>query len=289
MSDERDEALDALARAHGADPEELRREISLFRLALDADLTIAAAAADEGAPSVAADVLGADADVLPAFERRLRTRVAGLVRLRRPTRAPRRRVAAVAAAAGMLGVVGGAAIAATAVDHSGRTPSAAASSPGDLSPAQTLAVSQGGTLTYAAQHRLPTSTILAASGALQATLLPLMAQAPTDRPLATKLRSLLTSQRDALSSVPSPDAQIAAAIQSTNSLLTQLAAGPTAAPSVGPGSAATLPSRHGPAASAAPTATAAPTSVPSSNPAGPAPSGSLAVPPLRSSGVPGPG
>jgi hypothetical protein len=271
VSDERDDTLDALARAHGADPEELRREISRFRLALDADLTIAAAAADEGAPTVAADVLAAQAGGLPDFERRLRTRVAGVVRRRPATRrprAPRRRMAAIATAA-MLGVAGGAAVAATAVGHSGSAPAAATPSSSAVDPAQALAVSQADTLTYAAEHRLPTPTILAASGALRTTLLPLLAQAPHDRTLAAQLRSLLTTQRTALSSVASPDAQVAAAIGSTDSLLAQLAAGDVAATAT----AEPPPSAQVPAADAPPTNTPGPTSVPS----GPTPGPSLSV------------
>ncbi|HEY5335398.1 MAG TPA: hypothetical protein VIJ71_05185 [Mycobacteriales bacterium] len=292
MSDERDDTMDALARAQGVDPDELRREVSLFRLALDADLSIAAAAADEEAPTVAADVLGADSAALSDFERRLRTRVVDAVRRRHlthATRAARRRTAAVAAAAGLLGAVGGAAIAATAVTHSESRPSAVASSPADLSPAQTLAVSQADTLTYAAEHLLPTSTILAASGALRATLLPLMAQAPTDLSLASQLRSLLTAQRAALSSVPSPDTQIVAAIQSTNSLLTQLATGVTTLTPPRPGRASTAPSGVGSATSAVPTVAAAPRSGPSTDPSGGSPLVTLTAPPIGSSDVPGPG
>lgn len=279
MSDERDDAVDALARAHGDDPDQLRREISRFRLALDADLTIAAAAAEEGAPSVAAEVLAADVGSLPGFERGLRTRVAEAVRGRRPAhprRTPRRRGAAIAAAAGMVGLVGGAAIAATAVGSSGPAPAAVPASSTGLSPAQTLAVSQAGTLTYAADHRLPTPTILAASGALRATLLALMAQAPNNTTLASQLRSLLTSQRAALSSVVSPDPQVAAAIRSTDSLLTQLAAGATAAAPT-----ASTSSGPSPAAGVTPSPTSVALPPPSSSHAAPAPGPSLT--PIRSS------
>lgn len=278
MSDERDDALEALARAHGADPDELRREISHFRLTLDADLTIAAAAADAGAPSVAADVLAAQEAGLPDVERRLRTRVADVVRSRRhPSRpqAPRRRVAAIAVAAGLLGIGGGAAVAAATVGHVASSSSTASPSAGAVNPAQALAVSQADTLTYAAEHRLPTPTILAASGALRATLLPLLAQAPHDRTLAAQLRSLLTAQRTALSSVPAPDAQVVAAIGSTDSLLTQLTAG---------AAATTVPARGTPPA---PVPSAGP---PSGAPV-PGPSADLSVPraSVTTSGLAGPG
>jgi hypothetical protein len=284
VSDERDDALDALARAHGADPDELRREISRFRLALDADLTVAAAAADEGAPTVAADVLAAQEGGLHDFERRLRTRVRDAARVRRPasrpSRPPRRRAAAIAAA-GLLGVVGGGAIAAATVGH--LAPSHAAASPSStaVDPAQALAISQSDTLTYAAEHRLPTPTILAASGALRTTLLPLLAQAPHDRTLAAQLRSLLTAQRTALSSVASPDAQVVAAIGSTDSLLTQLTAG-VAAATQNPSSVQV------PVAGATAPASPDPTSVSSLSHPGPTAGLSVPKPSLTSSGLAGP-
>lgn len=281
MSDERQDALDALARSHGTDPDELRREVSRFRLQLDADLTVAAAAVDDGAPAVAADVLAAEARALPRFEQQLRGRVADLLRPRRG--ASRRRVVAVAATTGLVGVIGGAALAATAVGHSERATSVTAPASADLSPARTLAASQADTLTYAADHQLPTPTILAASGALRTTLLPLMAQAPRDGALASQLRSLLAAQRLALSSVPSPDAEVDAAIRSTQSLLTQLAAGTSIATALSPGPAAT-PSRR---ASASVPSTIGPSGVanPHTQPLGTATS----VAPVSSAGLPGPG
>lgn len=262
MSDEHGDRLDALARAHGADPEALRREVSEFRLALDTDLIVAAAAADEGAARVAADVLAANAGALPGFEHSLRRRVEAATRDRR--RRARRRVTAVAVAAGLAGVAGGAAVAAGAMRQPARPSAASTTSAPGAGPAQALAVSQGDTLTYAAAHRLPTPTILAASGALQATVLSLLPRAPRDGELAARLRSLLTAQRAALTSVGLPDAQVEAAIRATDALLARLAAGlPSAvprpqAPAPASGAPATTRPTTRPTTTPTPTATATP-------------------------------
>ncbi|HEX7355057.1 MAG TPA: hypothetical protein VF288_09530 [Mycobacteriales bacterium] len=237
--------LDALARRHGVDPSRLRDEVAGFRLALDTDLTLAAAAVGEDQPALAAEALAADRAALTGFEEGLRSTLADVARARRGAR--RRRVVGVAALAGLVSMAGTGALAATSWVHAPRPQVAAPAGP-SLGPAQRVAVSQADTLAYAAAHRLPTATVLAASQALQSTLVPLLPRAAHDPALSAQLRALLTEQRTALTSLPTPDAQVEEAIRAAESLLARL---PAVLPT--PGAIPTTVQPSGRASSRAPT------------------------------------
>lgn len=257
MDEERYEDIDALARARGVDPDELRREVSRFRLALDADLTVAAAAVAEGEPAIARSVVGADAAAVGPLEQRLLTGVRSALppRHRRPVRSARR-LAAVAFAAGLFGAAGGAAVAAVAVQQNNApatappapvsAPPARATTTTPQDPARVLAEGQAQLLSYAVANRLPADTISAAAGALRASLLPLVSAAQDDPALAGALAGLLKGEQQALAAVPAPNAQIAAAMAGADTLLGQLPAGTTPTPSfpapAGSGTAVVLPS-----------------------------------------------
>lgn len=253
MDEERNEDLETLARARGVDPQELRREVSRFRLALDADLTVAAAAVADGEPAIARSVVDADVLEVGRLEQRLLTGVRAALPARR--RRPGRRLAAVAVAAGLLGAAGGAAAAAVTV-HPAQPPAVGAravtsaepvrsadTAPQD--PVRVVAEGQARLLAYAVANNLPAGTIAAAAGALRATLLPLVSAAPGDPALADAVTGLLERERAVLAAVPAPDAQIAAAMAGATRLLGQLPArAATAFPrtaSSGPAAVAGLP------------------------------------------------
>ncbi|MCU1600034.1 MAG: hypothetical protein JWO22_743 [Frankiales bacterium] len=85
----------------------LLREVDSLRLTLETDLTLAAAAVENGAPQVAADIIDSDRDGLRFFEKRALEHVAELARpAKRRVRVPAAPFVAAAAVAGfLLGVV----------------------------------------------------------------------------------------------------------------------------------------------------------------------------------------
>jgi hypothetical protein len=91
--------LRALARREGLDPDDLLREVAEFRVALDAEMTVAAAAVDEGRPDIAAQALHGASGELGAWGGRL---------AQAPTpRRPVRGRLPIAVAAAVVGLVGG--------------------------------------------------------------------------------------------------------------------------------------------------------------------------------------
>jgi hypothetical protein len=250
----RDAEIEAVARAHGTDAQELLREVSAFRVALDADLTIAAAALDADAEAVARDVLDADRESLAGFEKRLLARVD---RDRHTTRRSRvtvsrrhrltgpRRTAVAATAAALVGLAGGAAFAATATDHdaASATPPVAhvptVQLTASASPSEVIADRQAITLQYAISQHASTATIAAAAAALHTTLIGLVSRAPSDPALAHQLWQLLQQERTSLVGLGSSDPAIAAALSQTEQLLRQL--GTQLSPSVLATASASLP------------------------------------------------
>jgi hypothetical protein len=105
------ERINAIAHDAHLPVEDVLREVADFRLALETDMIIAAAAADEGAPELLTDMLDGERAELATFHDRLLDRLADAaasdeVALRRdrrkPARQPSRYVAAAAAAFAIL-------------------------------------------------------------------------------------------------------------------------------------------------------------------------------------------
>jgi hypothetical protein len=247
------EELDRLARGAGDDPAELRREVSRFRLALDADLAVAAAAVDADAPEIAADVIDQERQAVRAFAGRLLARVGDAQSARAPAPRPgaghrhagRRsggagrhlaagpRTVAVAIAAVLVGAAGGAAL---AVQSSSSPAHPAAPSPAlgangvapagteGESPAQRLASAQAGVLAYAASKRLSPAMITSAADALRATVQPLLGEAAHNPGVARQLWQLLSAEETSLRASDLSIPAVAAALNSMAMMLAQLAA-----------------------------------------------------------------
>jgi hypothetical protein len=98
-----------IASSAGEPVQDVLREVAEFRLALETDLLIAAAAVDADATDVAAEIVDAERGELAAFERRVLDRIASSPPVRKPApvapRSTRVRLAALAAA--VVGLLGG--------------------------------------------------------------------------------------------------------------------------------------------------------------------------------------
>jgi hypothetical protein len=186
----------------------LLREVDSLRLTLETDLTLAAAAVENGAPQVAVDIIDSDRDGLAAFERRALGHVADLARpRRRRLRVPAAPFVAAAAVAGFLiGVV-----------------------PHLNQPTQTDATNASQASATDSYNKLVTATQLgesiqavAASNTLHAQLLAVVAQAQSNPGAALSALQLLTSEQNLLASVGTASPALARALAASQLLSSQI-------------------------------------------------------------------
>lgn len=193
-------AISAIAAANGESVRRLIQEVADFRLALETDLTIAAAAADSGAPAIAADVVEASRRELASLSRRAEggPRLAALPAPLRPiagqrrVRVPLAAVVGVAVAAALIGAAAGAGF----VDHPAPPPAAPGTAVLDL--AALAAAQQAGVLALAAHQHLSQAQVLAAATALHQRLQPLLANAAHDPDAARTALQLLGDEQQFL-------------------------------------------------------------------------------------------
>jgi len=219
--------LAELAAANGEDVQDLLREVADLRLALETDLTIAAAALDVGSAKVAGEILTGERRQLAVLRTRLqatRKRAAGdpgrtgTYRLRLPV------VVLVALAAALLGAAG-ATVAARHTTH----PTTTSSNQMALSAAQRYVA-----LALAADRRQPPE-IAAAADALQRSLRELLADASHHPAQAQAAWQLLRGERSLLRHDGAPASPaLAGALHETESLIATLP------PGVGPGAAGSV-------------------------------------------------
>lgn len=219
--------LAELAAANGEDVQDLLREVADLRLALETDLTIAAAALDVGSAKIAGEILTGERRQLAVLRTRLqatRKRAAGgpgrtgTYRLRLPV------VALVALAAALLGAAG-ATVAARHTTH----PTTTSSNQMALSAAQRYVA-----LALAADRRQPPE-IAAAADALQRSLRELLADASHHPAQAQAAWQLLRGERSLLRHDGAPASPaLAGALHETESLIATLP------PGVGPGAAGSV-------------------------------------------------
>jgi len=267
----------AIAATADTDPEQLRREVAGFRIAMEADLLVAAAAVEADAPDIANDVITSELRDLQAFSLAIRQRLAAAPEASSesapalaPAPAPRRRgnhrraplSTVLAAGAALVAGAGGAILAVQPAAHS------------QVSADQLLAARQAGALEYAATQRLGSAQIAQAAEQLHERLVPLLAEAAHNPAAAQTALQLLTDEETLLTgSDPKGNPQVAQALAQARALLSELTASvsPTvlAAASARLSPLPTLSVRHSP--TAVPTVSATPRATPtaSSHPATP--------------------
>ena len=186
----------------------LLREVDSLRLTLETDLTLAAAAVENGAPQVAVDIIDSDRDGLGAFERRALGHVADLAGpRRRRLRVPAAPFVAAAVVAGFLiGVV-----------------------PHLSQPTQTDATNASQSSATDSYNKLVTATQLgessqavAAANTLHAQLLAVVAQAQSNPGAALSALQLLTSEQNLLASVGTASPALARALAASQLLSSQI-------------------------------------------------------------------
>lgn len=187
-------SLQQVAAADGRPVEDLLREVAEFRLALEADLTIAAAAAEVEEPGVVADVVDADLHDLHAMEDRAlrglrhgRHRTRGASVLRRGFALHTVPLLAVAAAVGLAGGL--------VAPHVGGT---------SLQSARGAADDQFASLSKAVVDRDDASAVVAARQ-LHASVAELIDQAAGDPSAARDAARLLLAEGLVLDAVPGAD------------------------------------------------------------------------------------
>lgn len=188
-------SLQQVAAADGRPVEDLLREVAEFRLALEADLTIAAAAAEVEEPGVVADVVDADLHDLHAMEDRAlrglrrhgRHRTRGASVLRRGMALHTVPLLAVAAAVGLAGGL--------VAPHVGGT---------SLQSARGAADDQFASLSKAVVDRDDASAVVAARQ-LHASVAELIDQAADDPSAARDAARLLLAEGLVLDAVPGAD------------------------------------------------------------------------------------
>ena len=188
-------SLQQVAAADGRPVEDLQREVAEFRLALEADLTIAAAAAEVEEPGVVADVVDADLHDLHAMEDRAlrglrrhgRHRTRGASVLRRGMALHTVPLLAVAAAVGLAGGL--------VAPHVGGT---------SLQSARGAADDQFASLSKAVVDRDDASAVVAARQ-LHASVAELIDQAADDPSAARDAARLLLAEGLVLDAVPGAD------------------------------------------------------------------------------------
>lgn len=194
-----------LARAAGEPLDDVLREVAEFRVALETDLLIAAAAADADEPELAVGIVDDERTRLTAFHGTVLDRLAALCERDRATLRRRRRRTRRAAAATVAAVTAGVLAAGVAVavrdDRSaGGLVAAAHVAPAQPGDADTVALeataeAQLARLSSAARRGAPASTLEPLVAALHKTLATLSTRAAGQPDVAAKVRRLLTAER----------------------------------------------------------------------------------------------
>lgn len=187
----------ALAESAGAPVEEVLREVADFRLALETDMIIAAAAVDADELGLAADVVDGDRAGLAAFHERMLARLVDVARddtvapvRALPQRGRRTPVRLLAAAAGLVALIGGGAVVST------RTPTV--DEPSTEQVALALADDQLSTLTGEIVRDASTAEISTAASELHETLESLIAEHAEGDPAVAEMIALLINEEQRL-------------------------------------------------------------------------------------------
>ncbi|HVE98795.1 MAG TPA: hypothetical protein VNA12_06425 [Mycobacteriales bacterium] len=191
----------ALASSAGEPVEEVLREVADFRLALETDMIIAAAAVDAGELELAGDVVDGDRAGLAAFHERMLSRLVDVARAdgaAEParSRAPRMsRARLVGAAAALIALVGG------GVTVTSSTPGV--ESPTTEQVALALADDQLSTLTGEIVREASTAEISTAASELHQTLETLIAEHAEGDPAVAAMIARLINEEERLLRVDS--------------------------------------------------------------------------------------
>jgi hypothetical protein len=275
--------ISEVAAAGGEPVEAVLREVADFRLALETDLLIAAAAMEVDAEQVAADVVDSERVELASFHERLLERLAtaaaedeiAVARARRARSSAWATISrSLSVAAAVLTVVAGAALV-----RSGRTPDRVVTSqPASM----TTAIEQLDALRRVSYDDAPRATVLAAQRTLHETLQSLIALSD-DPKVAEQIATMLRQERDILVT-QRPDG-MSVALESTSRLARELIrnVGPTVRTTVAPALRALVPviTRATPMASPSPrpktSASPKPSPKPRPTTASPSPSASASA------------